>query len=361
MSFQTTALFLIGIVLLIAGAEAIVRGASRLAAAMGISPLVIGLTIVAMGTSSPELAVSVQAALNDSADISLGNVVGSNIFNVLLILGTCAAIVPLVVHQQLIRLDVPLMVGISILTLFLCRDGLIDRREGAFLLLLLLLYTGMLIRMSLRETKEIRKEYEQEFGEKPKTTGQLITNLFLVIVGLAMLMAGSRWLVAGAVAAAQALGVSELIIGLTVIAAGTSLPEVATSVMASVRGERDIAVGNVIGSNIFNILGILGFTTLIAPGGIQVSPALLRFDIPVMIAVSVACLPIFFSGYRINRWEGCLFVAYYVAYTGYLILDATDHDALPAYSSVMQAFVLPITLLTLAILGYRSVRAKASN
>jgi len=221
MSFQTTALFLAGIVLLIAGAEAIVRVASRLAAAVGISPLVIGLTIVAMGTSSPELAVSVQAALNDSADIAIGNVVGSNIFNVLLILGTCAAIVPLVVHQQLIRLDVPLMVGISILTLFLGQDGLIDRREGAFLLLLLLLYTGMLIRMSLRETKEIRKEYEQEFGEKPKTTGQLITNLLLVIVGLVMLMAGSRWLVAGAVSAAQALGVSELIIGLTVIAAGT--------------------------------------------------------------------------------------------------------------------------------------------
>jgi cation:H+ antiporter len=358
MDIQTTALFLIGIVLLIAGAEAIVRGASRLAAAIGISPLVIGLTIVAMGTSSPELAVSVQAAMKGSGDIALGNVVGSNIFNVLMILGLSAAIAPLVVNQQLIRLDVPLMVGISLLTLFLAQDGRIGRREGAILLLGLIAYTSFLIRMSIRESKAIQKEYEQEFGEKPKGKGQLISNLILVIVGLAMLMAGSRWLVAGAVAAAQAMGVSELIIALTAIAAGTSLPEVATSVMATLRGERDIAVGNVIGSNVFNIMGILGFTAIIAPGGIPVSTPALRFDIPVMIAVSIACLPIFFSGFRIARWEGILFLGYYVFYTSYLILDATDHDALPAFSWVMQAFVLPLTLITLGVLAWRSIPKK---
>ncbi len=358
MDFQTTVLFLIGIVLLIAGAEAIVRGASRLAAAIGISPLVIGLTIVAMGTSSPELAVSVQAALKGSGDIALGNVVGSNIFNVLMILGLSAAIAPLVVHRQLIRLDVPLIVGVSILTLFFAQDGRIGRREGAILLLGLVAYTSFLIRMSIRESKDVKKEYEQEFGEKPKGQAQLISNLFLVILGLAMLMAGSRWLVAGAVAAAQSLGVSELIIALTVIAAGTSLPEVATSLMATLRGERDIAVGNVIGSNVFNILGILGFSAIVSPGGIPVSSAALRFDIPVMIAVSIACLPIFFSGFRIARWEGILFLAYYVFYTSYLILDATDHDALPAFSSIMQAFVLPLTLITLGVLAWRSIPNK---
>lgn len=359
MDMQTTALFLIGIVLLIAGAEAIVRGASRLAAAIGISPLVIGLTIVAMGTSSPELAVSVQAAMKGSGDIALGNVVGSNIFNVLMILGLSAAIAPLVVNQQLIRLDVPLMVGISILTLFLAQDGRIGRREGAILLLGMVAYTSFLIRMSIRESKQVQKEYEQEFGEKPKGSAQLISNLILVIVGLGLLMAGSRWLIAGAVAAAQAMGVSELIIALTVIAAGTSLPEVATSVMATLRGERDIAVGNVIGSNVFNILGILGFSAIVAPEGISVSTAALRFDIPVMIAVSIACLPIFFSGFRIARWEGILFLAYYVFYTSYLILDATDHDALPAFSWVMQAFVLPLTLITLGVLAWRSIPKQA--
>jgi cation:H+ antiporter len=354
MNIETTALFLVGIVLLIVGAEAIVRGASRLAAAIGISPLVIGLTIVAMGTSSPELAVSMQAAVNGSADIALGNVVGSNIFNVLMILGLSAAIAPLVVNQQLIRLDVPLMVGISILTLILAQDGRISRLEGASLVLGLIVYTVFLIRMSIRESKAIQKKYEQEFGEKPKGGGQLLKNLMLVIIGLALLMAGSRWLVAGAVAAAQAMGVSELIIALTVIAAGTSLPEVATSVMATLRGERDIAVGNVIGSNVFNILGILGIASIVSPEGIAVSEPALRFDIPVMIAVSVACLPVFFSGYRIARWEGILFLAYYVFYTGYLILDATDHDALPAFSSIMKAFVMPLTLITLGVLAWRS-------
>ncbi len=179
----------------------------------------------------------------------------------------------------------------------------------------------------------------------------------LIAGGLALLVLGSRWLVEGAVALAQVLGVSELVIGLTVIAAGTSLPEVATSVVASIRGERDIAVGNVIGSCLFNVLAVLGLSSVFSADGILVAAAALRFDIPVMIAVSVACLPIFFTGYQIARWEGALFLAYFAGYTLYLILGAGQHDALPAFSAVMGMFVLPLTAVTLAVLAIRAHRA----
>jgi cation:H+ antiporter len=178
-----------------------------------------------------------------------------------------------------------------------------------------------------------------------------------LVSGLGLLVLGSRWLVDGAVEAAEMLGVSQMVIGLTIVAAGTSLPEVATSVVASLRGERDIAVGNVVGSSIFNILAVLGLSSLVSPDGIDVAPALLRFDLPVAIAVALACLPIFFTGHLIARWEGALFFLYYIAYAAYLILAAAKHEALPAYSSVMLAFVLPLTALTIAVLAMRERRA----
>jgi cation:H+ antiporter len=187
---------------------------------------------------------------------------------------------------------------------------------------------------------------------------QLLLNIVLVIIGLAMLVLGSRWLVSGAVAIAEALGVSKLVIALTIIAAGTSLPEVATSVVASIRGERDIAVGNVVGSCLFNVLAILGLSSIVATDGIRVAPAALRFDVPVMIAVSIACLPISFTGYRIARWEGFLFLAYYAAYTLYLILDSADHDALPEFSAMMELFVIPLTLVTLVVLTVRALKSR---
>ncbi|OGF04618.1 MAG: sodium:calcium antiporter [Candidatus Eisenbacteria bacterium RBG_16_71_46] len=349
--------FLAGIVLLLVGAEALVRGASRLAAAMGISPLVIGLTVVAFGTSSPELAVSLRAGLTGAPDIALGNVVGSNIFNVLFVLGLSALIVPLVVSQQLVRFDVPVMIGASVLLYLLALDGRIGRLDGLVLFAGIVAYTVFVIRQSLKETDAVRAEYEKEYGQRPRRTTQWLANIALVIIGLAMLMVGSHWLVGGAVAVAQALGVSELVIALTIIAAGTSLPEVATSVVASIRGERDIAVGNVVGSCLFNVMAILGLSSLVAPEGIRVAPAALRFDIPVMIAVSVACLPIFITGYRIARWEGFLFLGYFAAYTLYLILDAARHDALPVFSAVMGAFVLPLTGVTLAVVAIRARKA----
>jgi cation:H+ antiporter len=357
----TLVLFLVGIVLLIAGAEALVRGAARLAAVIGISPLVIGLTVVAFGTSSPELAVNLRASLAGEPDIALGNVVGSNIFNMLFILGLAALIAPLVVAQQLVRLDVPLMIGVSVLLLALALDGTIGRVDGLVLFAGIVGYNLFVIRQSSKETAAVRSEYEQEFGERPRRITQWLVNGALVVIGLGMLVVGSRWLVNGAVAVATALGLSELVIALTIIAAGTSLPEVATSVVASIRGERDIAVGNVVGSNLFNVLAILGLSSIIAADGIRVAPAALRFDIPVMIAVSMACLPIFFTGYQIARWEGFLFLAYYAGYTLYLILDAAEHDALPAFSAVMTLFVLPLTGATLAVLAIRALKVRRAD
>jgi len=346
--------FVLGLAALVLGAELLVRGASRLALTFGISPLVVGLTVVAFGTSSPELAVSVQSAWSGQVDIALGNVVGSNIFNVLFILGLSALIVPLVVHQQLIRQEVPLMIGASILLWALAADGGIARWEGLLLAGLLAAYTILVVRQSRRETAAIREEYGEAMpGDGQSWDRHWAVQVLLVLGGLALLVLGSRWLVEAAVEFARALGVSELVIGLTLIAAGTSLPEVATSVMAAIRGERDIAVGNVVGSNLFNILGVIGVSATLAPVSLTVAPSLLTFDLPVMVAVALACLPIFFTGNLIARWEGGLFFAYYLAYTAYLVLMARHHDALGPYSLVMGTYVLPLTGVTLVILAAR--------
>jgi cation:H+ antiporter len=362
MSLLTLILFIAGIVLLISGAELLVRGASRLAVAVGISPLVVGLTVVAFGTGSPELAVGIQASLAGQADITVGNVVGSNIFNVLLILGLAALVAPLVVSQQLVRLDVPIMVVVSFAFLFMSLDGVIDRADGVILLSASVLYTIMLVKISRREKATVHSEYEQAYGAQPsQDRRKWPLHVLLMAVGLGLLVVGVRWLVDGAVAIADALGVSELIIGLTIIAAGTSLPEVATSIVAGLRGERDIAVGNVVGSNLFNILVVVGVTALVAPGGIVVAPAAINFDMPVMIAASVLCLPIFFVDYRIGRWEGALFLSYYIFYTLYLILAASQHDALPQFSAIMSWGVIPLTLITVALVFGRSVMQRRTR
>ncbi|MBN2412448.1 calcium/sodium antiporter [candidate division KSB1 bacterium] len=347
-------LFIAGLVLLISGAEILVRGSSRLASALGVSKLVIGLTVVAFGTSSPELAVSVRSGLSGLADISVGNVVGSNLFNILLILGISAVITPLVVSRQLIRLDVPIMIGSALLIMLFALDGTISRVDGAVLFTGMIGYTIFLVRQSKKELSQIEEKTEQ-----PAATIRFWSvNIFYIVLGLFMLITGSGWLVKGAVYFAETLGLSSLVIGLTIIAAGTSLPEVATSIVASLRGERDIAIGNVVGSNIFNILMVLGLSSLVTSGGIQVSPSALRFDIPVMIAVSVACLPIFFTGYKISRWEGFLFLSYYIAYTAYIILRSSHHKALPEFSAVMTIFVIPLTAVTLIVVTYRAFKNK---
>lgn len=348
-------LILPGLVLVVAGGEWLVRGASRLAAALGVTPIVIGLSVVAFGTSAPELAVSTLSAFKGQADIAVGNVVGSNIVNILLILGLSAVVAPLTVHLRLIKFEVPFMIFVSVLFLLLGYDGTISRLDG---LVLVALFGGYLYWMARtgREEPELEvelEEYERLVRiEKPSVGAFLMIGL-LIIGGLAGLVLGSEWLIRGAVSLARVMGVSELVIGLTIVATGTSLPELATSVIASLRGERDIAVGNAIGSNIFNILSVLGISTVVSPHGLKVAPAVLSFDGWVMLAVAVACFPVFFNGFEIKRWEGILFVGYYIAYITYLVLKATEHDALPLFSTVMIGFVLPITAITLLLsLGF---------
>jgi cation:H+ antiporter len=349
--------FFVGLVALVAGAELLVRGASKLSLSFGISPLVVGLTVVAFGTSAPEMAVSVQSAWVGQVDIAIGNVVGSNIFNVLFILGASALITPLLVNQQLIRQEVPIMIAVSLLLWALAADGGIGTWDGVLLFSLVVAYTVLVIRQSRRETKAVREEYDEAFATAPGGwDAHWGVQVLLILGGLALLVLGARWLVEAAIEFARYLGVSELVIGLTIVAAGTSLPEVATSILAAIRGERDIAVGNVVGSNIFNILAVLGLSGVVAPTTLTISPALLAFDIPVMVAVAIACLPIFFTGNLIARWEGLLFLGFYVAYTAYLILLATRHDALAPFSAVMGWFVLPLTAVTLVVLAYRHGR-----
>ncbi len=364
MDLLTIVLFIIGLAFLVGGAEVLVKGASKVAVLLGISPLVIGLTVVALGTSSPELAVSIKASISGQTDIGVGNIVGSNICNFLLILGIAASVTPLFVVQQLVRLDVPILIGVSILLYILGLDGTLTRTEGLGLLIIGIIYTVFLIYKSRKEGAEVKDEYDGEYGDvtSPKSKGSgkpaagWIKNISFIVVGLALLTIGSQWLVDGAVAFARVMGLSELVIGLTVVAIGTSLPEVATSVMASLRGERDIAVGNVVGSSLYNILLVLGLTTSLTPGGIGVAPSAIHFDIPVMIVVTFAALPIFFTGHIIRRWEGALFLAYYACYLAYLLMKSAEHSALPYFGGVMLLFVIPLTFVTIIILAVRAFR-----
>lgn len=342
-------LALCGLALLIAGAESLVRGAARLATAVGVSPLLVGLTVVAWGTSAPELAVSLAAAVQGQPDIAVGNVVGSNVFNVLFILGAAAAVAPLAVSQQLVRIEVPILVLASVFSWYLAADGQITRGEGFALLATGLAYTGFALRTGAAAENQVPTDAVD--GAAMRTLGHVA----LVVVGLAALVLGSRWFVAGAVHIARWFGVSELVIGLTIVAGGTSLPELATSIVAAVRGERDISVGNVVGSNLFNLLFVLGGAAAVS-GYVPVAQGALSFDFPVMVAVAVACLPVFFTGHRIARWEGWLFFGYGIAYWTYLFLASAHHDALPAFHVVMLAFVIPLTLVTVAVSVARQIR-----
>lgn len=328
MDLMSIVLLMSGFVLVVSGAELFVRGSVRLAMGLGVSPLVIGLTVVAYGTSSPELAVSVYSGMTGSADLALGNVAGSNICNVLLILGLSALVAPLTVSRQLIRWDVPLMIGVSTALILMSADGRVGRLDGAVLILGSVLYT-------LRSVLHGRKDSGGSI-ESLTPTGERTTPLstwtrwgspgVIAAIGLVLLLAGSHCVVRGAVSLAQQFGVSELIIGLTIVAIGTSLPELATSMLASFRNQRDIAVGNVVGSNIFNILLILGAAAMLSPSGIAVSDGALRFDLPVVLAVAVACLPVFLTGGVISRREGAFFVLCYLAYVLHLIAGSSGRS-----------------------------------
>ena len=356
MDWQTLGMFIGGFALLVLGAELLVRGASTLAIAIGVTPLIVGQTVVAYGTSAPELAISMRATSAGQPDIAIGNVVGSNISNILLVLGISALIRPLSVSPHLVRVSVPLMIVFSLLVPVLAWDGRISRIDGALLAIGAVLYSGFCILQSRREARALAAEPTVPVQ---RTWGTATRQLVALAIGLACLVLGANYLVEGAVDVAEALGISQLVIGLTIVAIGTSLPEIATSILAGLRGASDIALGNAVGSNIFNILLVLGVCAAFSAEGVPVSQAAMRFDIPVMIVVAVSCLPVFFTGMTIARWEAALFIAYYAAYVLYLLMLATQHDAVEAYSSILFGFLAPLTVATLIALAWRSHRKGA--
>lgn len=350
---------IVGLVLLVVGGELLVRGASALARRVGISSLVVGLTVVSAATSAPELAITIGAVWQDEPGLAVGNVVGSNIVNILFILGLSALILPLVVTRGLVRFDVPVMVALSAGLLVMALDGVISAVDGVILFSVVVAHTVWTIVASRRSARppvdstETTAASDTGDGDEKTPATSTLKSLLLIVVGIALLVGGATLLVDGAVNIATGLGISSLVVGLTVVAIGTSLPELVTSITAVRRGERDIAVGNIVGSNIFNIGVVLGLPALISLDGIPVSSAAIAFDIPVMLAVAAALLPIVFTGFVVARWEGAVFLGLYVAYTGYLVLAATEHDALEGFTAVMAGFILPLVIVTLiAVTSY---------
>jgi len=318
-------LFGAGLALLIFAAELIVRHGSSLALALGMNPLVLGLTIVAIGTSAPELAVGITASLGGSGALAVGNIAGTNLVNILLILGLSALLRPLPLHLRTIRVDLPMMVVAALLMTALAWDGVLSLRDGITMLLVAAAYTTVLIRQSRGEGARVKKEFREMFGpEGARTPGtdesHMGINALYLAAGLALSVLGAHWLVGAAVDMARSFGMGEAVIGLTIVAIGTSAPELVTTIVGTLRNERDVAVGNLLGSSIYNILVILGIPSLIAPGGIPVERELLLFDIPLMTAVALLCIPVFISGRDVSRVEGGSFVALYLGYLAYLLL-----------------------------------------
>ncbi|ARQ77018.1 MULTISPECIES: calcium/sodium antiporter [Pseudomonas] len=339
---------LCGLALLVAGAELLVRCAVRMAANLKVRPLLIGLTLVAVGSSAPQLTVSLQAALNDTADIAVGSVIGSNIFNILVTLGLSALIIPLRVSRQLVRLDIPLMILASGLVFALALNKQLDRLDGVVLLGGLLVYLALLLRQSRHSG------HHHPRHDLPRTSW--LHNLVLMLAALLLLGLAGHLLLGAAVTLATELGLSERIIGLTIIAVSTSLPQLATSLIAAFRGQREIAVGNVIGSNVFNLLGVLGLTALVAPAPLSVSPNALAFDLPVMLGVAALCLPVFYTGYRVTRGEGLLFLGLYLAYGLHVVSFTTGMPLAGKLEHLMLFFVLPALLLFLLLSTLRAWR-----
>lgn len=310
----TLLLLLLGVGGLFIGAEALVRGSSGLALRLGISPLIVGLTVVALGTSSPELFVSVKAALDGNGEISLGNVVGSNICNIGLILGVAALLRPLVIHAQVVRREVPILVAASLL-LWLLLAGGVSRIDGLILFGSLIAYLGF---SYIAARSEQKPDVAAEFGGAfPRPAGSVLRDLAFIIGGFILLTVGAKLFLDGAVDVAERFGVSHVVIGLTVVAIGTSLPELATSAVAALKKEGDIAVGNAIGSSIFNILCILGIAALVRPIWGTVSVV----DLAVMTASAVIIYPMMRTRMRLDRWEGGTLLGLYVLYIFYLIFS----------------------------------------
>ncbi|MEY4400557.1 MAG: hypothetical protein RL072_422 [Actinomycetota bacterium] len=363
MTVMTYVWLVVGVVALVFGAEWLVRGASSVAAKLGVAPIVIGLTVVAFGTSAPEMAVSISGAISGNADVALGNVVGSNTFNILFILGLSAAISGLSIEQRLLKFDIPVLIVISGFVYLLILNDVVSRLEGALLFVGIIVYTVWLLRGARKgEAPAVEAEYESmaESAEGSSVTRPLAFQVGLVIVGLGLLVLGSQLLVNSATQIAESLGVSDLVIGLTIVAAGTSLPELATSVLAAMRGQRDIAVGNVVGSNIFNLLAVLGASAAVSTNGVSVNPEVIRLDFPVMLAATFVLLPICWNGFVVKKWEGALLAFFYVAYVAYLVMDAGDSTAPELYRTMM-LIAVPIVLIVYSAAGVQGWRKYSAS
>lgn len=314
-------LIVLGLGLLVGGGECLLRGAVGLATLARLTPAVIGLTVVAAGTSVPELAVSAVAAIQGKVDITVGNVVGSNIFNITLILGLTALIRPLVIHGNTIRLEYPVLAVVTLLCVSVCGHGTVQRMDAVLFLVIYVLFIAYMVslvrqQLSVTESKQLEAEVSS-LGAKPSRPPSLFFSVAMVVVGVLLLTGGAHSTVTGAVDVGRYFGLSERVIGLTIVAAGTSLPEVVTSLVSSIRGRDDVAIGNVIGSNLFNILGILGINGLIAP--LPVSPGIANGDNWWMLGVTLLLFPLMFTGMRINRREGFGLLAVYVIYLAQLL------------------------------------------
>jgi cation:H+ antiporter len=313
MTFEVILFLALGLIALFIGAEGLIRGASALALRVGITPLVVGLTVVAFGTSTPELVVSLKAALIGNSSISLGNVVGSNIANIALILGIASVIRPLDVHANIIRKEIPIMIGLTILLIVLLIDGELSFIDGVIFIIGIITYTITNVVMA---RKEKNAEVEKEFKDGLKTKLGIPVSIIFIVGGLALMILGANLFVTSSISIAKAIGVSDAIIGLTIVAIGTSLPELITSIVASYKNESDIAIGNVVGSNIFNILGILGITALVIPLS---SEGINYIDFGVMLFTAMILLPLSKTGFKITRLEGAFFIAGYIVYIYYLL------------------------------------------
>lgn len=320
-------IFLFGLIIITIGAEFLLRGASRIASLLGIRPIIIGLTVVSIGTSLPELAVGIAAINDGAADIAVGNIAGTNLVNILLILGLSAAIRPLPLQLKAIRMELFVMIFTAFLLLLLCLDGVLSYWEGAFMLLVGVVYIYMLIRNSKKEPpviqKEFREEYEPSTKAEKRNEWTWVINIIFLLGGIAATIWGADLLVSGASDIARTLGFSDVVIGLTIVAIGTSAPELVTTIVATIKDNRDIAVGNLLGSSITNILFILGTTCLFATDGLSVDQGILWFDLPLAAIVALVCYPVFRSDQMVSRREGILFVLSYCLYLLITILFRT--------------------------------------
>lgn len=353
--------FLAGLAGLLVGGHLVVEGASKIGARFGLTPMVIGLTFVAAGTSAPELAVVLQSVAADDTPLAVGSIVGSNIANVLLVLGLAATSGTIYVTNRVVRIDIPIMIAASVAMLILALDGELTRVDGLMLFSGLIVFVGWTLRAAPRVGEDQRGGEPNGAGELRAARAPLGRSIGGLVVGIAALAGAARFVVAGAEEIATRLGVPELIVGLTIVALGTSAPEIVTTVIAALRGQRDLAVGNAVGSNIFNILLVLGASSLIAPDGVAIATDVLELDLPIMVAAAVACLPIVFWDNKLNRWEGAVFVAYYLAYLVFLVLDGTGHRASDPFAFVLISFVMPLTVLTLAVVVVRQRRHESTR